>query len=236
VEQIHLPFESIEQMFKRVFRSLKPRTAAPAFSVQFYPYAGLNSTIRMDAGHRQVRVRLSDLLHQAPAHVQEALAVILISKLYRKRSPDSAESAYRDWTISPAIRQLAKDTRRVRGRKQMRHPRGKVHDLDALFAELNERFFDAGLRKPALGWSPGKSRQMLGHYDSAHDTIVISRVFDQPDVPRYLLEYVLYHEMLHVKYPTEMRRQRRCVHTPAFKAEERLFPRFEEANRVLKNL
>jgi len=236
VEQIHLPFESIEQMFKRVFRSLKPRTAVPEFSVQFYPYAGLNSTIRMDAGHRQVRVRLSDLLHPAPARVQEALAVILISKLYRKRSPDSAESVYRDWTISPAILQLAKDTRRVRGRKQMRHPRGKVHDLDALFAELNLRFFDAGLRKPVLGWSPGKSRQMLGHYDSAHDAIVISRVFDQSEIPRYLLEYVLYHEMLHVKYPTEMRRQRRCVHTPEFKAQERLFPRFEEANRVLKNL
>ena len=33
---------SIEQMFQRVFRALKPRTAAPEFSVQFYPYAGIN--------------------------------------------------------------------------------------------------------------------------------------------------------------------------------------------------
>ncbi len=223
-------------MFERVFRALKPRTEPPEFSVQFYPYAGLNSTIRMEAGHRRVRVRMSDMLDEAPAHVQEALAVILISKLYRKRSPERAENDYRDWSTSPAIRQLAKETRRTRGRKQMAHPRGQVHDLDALFAELNARFFAAELRKPALGWSRGESRQMLGHYDSAHDAIVISRVFDQPNVPRYLLEYVLYHEMLHVKYPTEMRRQRRCVHTPAFKAEERLFPRYEEANRVLKNL
>ncbi len=233
---MHLPFESVEDIFLRVFRALNPHTNPPEIAVQFYPYAGLKSTIRLEKGRRRIRVRLSDLLEAAPANVQEAVAGILLSKLYRKNSPKNANEIYHGWMNHPQTRQWTRETRRLRGWKWIVHPRGEHHDLDVLFEEINQRFFDGGLRKPKLGWSLRKSRRVLGHYDPAHDAIAISRVFDRPDVPRRLLEYVLYHEMLHVKYPAEMRRRRRCVHTPAFKAEERRFPCFEEVRRLLRGL
>jgi predicted metal-dependent hydrolase len=74
----------------------------------------------------------------------------------------------------------------------------------------------------------------LGHYDPAHHAIVLSRALDRSKVPAYVVEYVLYHEMLHLKHPVEYRSERRCVHSAAFKAEERRFPEFERANRFLK--
>ena len=233
---MRLPFESVEDIFLRVFREVNPRTDPPDIAVRFYPYAGLKSTIRMEKGRGCIRVRLSDLLQAAPAGVQEAAAGLLLAKLYRKQSPRTADAIYRGWMNSAQIRQRAREARRQRGRKRIGRPRGEHRDLDVLFAELNQRFFDGGMRRPALGWSRGESRRLLGHYDPAHDAIVISRVFDRPDVPLRLLEYVLYHEMLHLKHPAEMRRQRRCVHTPAFQEEERRFPCCEEVKRLLRDL
>ena len=66
--------------------------------------------------------------------------------------------------------------------------------------------------------------------------IVVSRVFDHPRVPRYVPEYIVYHEMLHLKHPVRLRGSRRCVHSPEFQAEEKLFARLEDAKAFLKGL
>jgi len=77
---------------------------------------------------------------------------------------------------------------------------------------------------------------MLGHYDPSHHAIVLSKSLDRATVPRIAVEYVLYHEMLHLRYPTEHRGARRCVHTPDFKAAEKLFPGLADARTALKHL
>jgi predicted metal-dependent hydrolase len=77
---------------------------------------------------------------------------------------------------------------------------------------------------------------MLGHFDPSHNTIVISRVFDHAEVPRYVVEYIVYHEMLHLKHPVKLRGSRRCVHGAEFQAEEKQFPHLEDAKRFLKRL
>ncbi len=70
--------------------------------------------------------------------------------------------------------------------------------------------------------------------DVAHN--VVSRVFDRPSSPRYAIEYLLFHEMLHLKHPVRMRGLRRCVHSREFKAEEQQFPRLKEALAFIKRL
>jgi predicted metal-dependent hydrolase len=92
------------------------------------------------------------------------------------------------------------------------------------------------LGRPELTWSEHMAKRSLGHYDAAHNTIVVSRVFDRPSSPRYAIEYLLYHEMLHLKHPVKMRGLRRCVHPPEFKAEEALFPQLAEAMQFIKRL
>ena len=65
---------------------------------------------------------------------------------------------------------------------------------------------------------------------------MISRIFDRPEVPRFLLEYVLYHEMLHLKYPAIYSSQRCLIHTPEFKQQERLFPGYDKAVQQIQQL
>lgn len=234
--QALLPFESVAEIFERVFRELKPRTEAPRFEIRFYPYVNLDSTIRLDPDRRGVRVKLSDQLEQAPAGVLEALANILLAKLYRKPVAESHDRLYRRFVHRRDVRERAHEIRRRRGRKRCLPPQGRVYDLDEMFDRLNRRYFEGKLDKPGLGWSLRPSRRLLGHYDAAHHTIVLSRVLDAERAPRYAAEYVLYHEMLHVKHPAEYRNERRCVHTREFKEEERRFPRYKEAVRYINKL
>ncbi len=224
----------LEPTFLAVFRELKPRTPLPPIEIAFYPFAHLNHTIRLRQG--RVLVRLSDLLETAPEPVIEALAQILLRKLYRRPIPESYNARYRRFIGQRAIVAKAQLVRQIRGRKPETVARGRHFDLEAVFDELNQRFFQGWMGRPNLGWAAAAARRNLGHYDPAHNTILISRVFDSAAVPRFLLEYVLYHEMLHLRFPITRRGSRRCVHSAEFRREERRFPRWAEAEAALKRL
>jgi predicted metal-dependent hydrolase len=206
----------------------------PEIHTAFYHFAGINNTIRLRGG--KIYARLSDLLEGAPESVLSAIAHILLAKLYRKPVDRSAATRYRRYISGHDFTQKAHLVRQVRGRKKVTAAKGHVYDLDAIFEDLNRRFFHGLLARPPLTWSMQASRQSLGHYDPAHNTIVISRIFDHPRVPRYAVEYLVYHEMLHLKHPVRLRGSRRCVHSAEFTAEEKLFPDFEEAKAFLKRL
>ncbi|HZT74566.1 MAG TPA: M48 family peptidase [Terriglobales bacterium] len=220
--------------FLAVFRELKPRTPYPEFKIEFYPFASINSTIRRQDG--RIRVRLSDLLEAAPEPVIEALAQILLRKLYRKPIPAQYNARYRRFVGRQEIAAKAHLIRQIRGRKRLAGAQGAHYDLDEIFADLNQRYFYGLMAKPALSWAPAAARRNLGHFDPAHNAILISRIFDRPRVPRYVLEYIVYHEMLHLKYPVRMKGSRRCVHPPEFQAEERRFAQWQAAEAALKRL
>jgi predicted metal-dependent hydrolase len=69
---------------------------------------------------------------------------------------------------------------------------------------------------------------MLGHHDENHSTIVISLSLDDRSVPDYVVEFVLFHEILHIVYPTRIVGGRRQIHSPEFRRHERTF-RFYDA-------
>jgi predicted metal-dependent hydrolase len=77
---------------------------------------------------------------------------------------------------------------------------------------------------------------MLGHFDPSHNAIVISRIFDRGDVPALALEYVMFHEMLHLRFPVDHGGAKRRVHTKDFREAEKQFPRLKEAKEMLKKL
>jgi hypothetical protein len=77
----------------------------------------------------------------------------------------------------------------------------------------------------------------LGSYSYEDRLIRIHRVLDRPGVPRYVVESVVYHELLHADLPPVTRRGRRYFHTPEFRRRERQFRHFERADRwVRENL
>ncbi len=226
--------ETLEQLYARVFRRLRPRTPLPAIRLEFRRYANANAQVKLEPG--ALLVRLADTLEDAPGPVMEALAEILLSKLFRRPVPAECNDRYRRYLNRKDIRRNLDQVRQVRGRKQVEGPQGVRFHLDEMFEELNFRYFHGLMPRPTLGWSPYASRTMLGHYDSSHNTIVLSRTLDQPDTPRLAVEYVLFHEMLHVRYPVEHRGARRRVHTRAFKDAEKQFERLKEAKGILRVL
>ena len=206
----------------------------PVMHIRFYPFANINNTIRLRQG--ELKVRLSDLLEGAPESVLHAIAHILLAKLYRKAIEPQHSTRYRRYTNSRELTDKAHLVRQMRGRKNLHGTQGSVYDLEEIFEDLNRRFFFGLMARPQLTWSNTRSRRLLGHYDPAHNAIVISKIFDHPHVPRFAIEYLLYHEMLHLKHPVKLRGSRRCVHGQEFQAEEKLFPELSQALLFLKQL
>jgi hypothetical protein len=229
-----LLFETPEEIFKRVFRLLKPRTPVPAVRVDFRKFANANSSIRLENG--RLAVKITDLLEGAPAPILEALAYILLCKLYRKPVPAMYSHRYRLYFNRRDMRTNLHAVRQTRGRKMMTEAQGNYFDLEEIFQELNFKYFFGLMSQPQLGWSRRPSRTTLGHYDPSHNVIVLSSVLDGPGVPRIAVEYVMFHEMLHLRHPAEHRGARRCVHTPEFKQAEKEFDRVEEAKKLLKRI
>lgn len=213
---------------------VRPRAPMPAIAVRFRRFTSLNTTIRLREG--KIMVSLSDLLEGAPEPVLRAIAHILLAKLYKKPINPTHNLRYKRFVSSSAVTRQTELIRNARGSKRYFGPEGRYFHLDEVFDSLNTRFFGGLLGRPELTWSEHMAKRALGHYDAAHNTIVVSRVFDRPSSPRYALEYLLYHEMLHLKHPVRMRGIRRCVHSREFKAEEALFPQLREALAFLKRL
>jgi hypothetical protein len=232
--QSALLFESAEEIYLRVFRELKPRTAPPEIVVRYCRYANANSSIRLYDGRMEVKI--ADVLEGAPAPIQEALAQILLGKLFRRPAAAYWHDRYRRYLNRADMRRSLHLVRQMRGRKQLSGPRGAYYDLVAIFEELNLRFFHGLMGRPELSWSARPSRTMLGHYDPSHNAIVLSRSLDSAAVPRLAVEYVMYHEMLHLRFPVDHRGVRRCVHTPEFRAAEKEFPGLAEAKKALRLL
>jgi hypothetical protein len=230
--QSTLFFETPAEMYARVFRELKPRSTPPAIRVDFCPFANADSFVRLTEDG--IHVRVTDLLEGAPAPVTKALAYILLGKLFRRPVPRLYAHRYRLYLNRRDMRRQMHLIRQIRGRKFVSGPTGAHHDLGEVFEELNARFFDGLMGRPLLGWSRRASRSMLGHFDPSHNAIIISRIFDTPKVPRLALEYVMFHEMLHLRYPVDHNGVRRRVHTREFRAAEKTFPRLCEAKEILK--
>jgi hypothetical protein len=226
--------EGLLDIFQESYRDLRPASSIPELKIEFFAFANVNNTIRLRDG--RLLVRLSDLLEGAPEGVLRAIAHILLAKMYRQPIDRGHAARYRKYVGSHDIVRQTHLVRQMRGRKRLRSARGHFYDLDEVFEKLNTLFFHGLMARPCMSWSQTKTRRILGHYDPAHNAIIISRIFDHPAIPEYVLEYIVYHEMLHLKHPVRLRGSRRCVHSAEFQAEERLYPRMAEANAFLKRL
>ena len=224
----------LSKFFADAFRHLGGNRGVPVIEVRFYPYAGLRHTIRIRSN--RVYVRLSDICKDAQPDVLRSLAFILVARLLGKRVPTIHERVYRDYSLTPAVMRSSDLARRGRGRKMISSARGEVYDLERMFTKLNRRYFDGQIEKPTLTWSQRRTRSILGHHDHVYDSITISKTLDSIDVPEWFVEYILYHEMLHIKHPARLINGRRFYHTTAFRNDERRFPHYDQSQKWLERL
>jgi predicted metal-dependent hydrolase len=221
-------------LFQRMFTRLGCDGRPPRFRVEFYPYASLVLTIRRRED--VVLVRFSDLLRRAPLPVLEGAAALLLARVYRRRAPKSLVKPYLEYARSGRTRERMNRMRRGRVRLAANGARGEHFDLHKLFEELNAKYFQGRLERPHIGWSARGWQRQFGCYDPGPNQILLNRRMDRPNVPQCAVEYVLFHEMLHVKHPTRRSGCSLVSHSREFRAEEKRFAEFESARRILDRL
>jgi hypothetical protein len=205
----------------------------PAFHVEFYPYSGLTHTIRLRGG--LALVRLAAFMRNAPPHVLESLAAVLLGRLFRSSFSKSVSESYLSFVRSPSLqRKLIRHKRKLAPKAYQ--PAGKRYHLRKLFSRLNRAYFRGRLKVPRLGWTGRQARTILGRFDPIRDAITLSSFLDRQEVPRFVTEFVLFHEMLHLAHPSRRSGWRCRFHTPEFRNEEKRFRNYSEATRYLRHL
>jgi predicted metal-dependent hydrolase len=221
-------------LFQRMFTRLGCEGRPPRFRVEFYPYSSLVLTVRRR--QEAVFVRFSDLLRRAPRPILEAAASLLLARLYRRNAPNELTARYLEYARSHRTRARINRLRHQRVRPGAAGPHGRHFDLDKLFDELNAKYFGGQLKRPYIGWSTRNWRRQFGCYDPGPGHILLNRRMDRLGIPRCAVEYVLFHEMLHVKHPTRKSGCSLVSHSREFRAEERLFSQFTRARKILDRL
>ncbi|MBM4379989.1 MAG: hypothetical protein FJ086_11950 [Deltaproteobacteria bacterium] len=169
-----------------------------------------------------LQLRLHHMFLDAPPHVVEALAD------YAGRGRRKAGAV-----LDGYIRERDGHIRRVRTRDERLQPLGRCFDLRELYARVNAAHF-GGAVQASIGWArtPARRRRRtirLGVYEHASREIRIHPALDDPRVPAWFVEFVVFHEMLHQLFPSPAGAGRRQHHPRAFRERERTFPLYEAA-------
>jgi hypothetical protein len=166
----------------------------------------------------------------APDHVLQALLTLA--------QPGSSHPTKK------AVQEYAAGKRFSRIREHLEYlgvPRGSYaagthFDLVQLFQQVNRKYFQGRVPPPRFTWSSRLTYRKFGHYQYDTDTVMLSASLDQPSVPVYVLEYVMYHELLHKILGYHEKKGRRYAHTADFIRREAEFPRLEQAQHYLRKL
>jgi len=173
------------------------------------------------------RVRLHRIFCQAPEAVWCALVAYL-------RNAEAAACRI----IRTYIRQqhpLLAQPQQPLPRTPLLQPRGRYFDLAAIYHDLNQRYF-VNRVQAQITWSrrpPQRQRTSIrfGSYQERDRLIRIHCLLDQSFVPRYVVENVVFHEMLHQLIPRQYINGRWSVHPPEFRRQERRFLYYQQAEQ-----
>ena len=121
-------------------------------------------------------------------------------------------------------------------RAKDKSPAGRVHDLDRSFDRVNSTYFADSIDRPLLHWNSIVTSRKFGHYEFARDTVMLSISLDDDSVTEHLVDYVMYHELLHKKHGVTLKNGRRMAHTSAFRRDEKRFADYEGTRVSLDGL
>jgi hypothetical protein len=200
----------------------------------FHPYSELKHSWS-SAGSR-IEFKVSDYLEDSPDDVLESMAWYLVCRAFRRTCPDGKADRYLAYALSSELWARNRDLYMSRARSLSFNPRGEVRDLDTVFRYVNSFYFKGGVPYPTLAWSSESPRTRLGFYFAPLNLLVANRVLDSERVPRYVLEFVVYHELLHHVNGRGSSPRKRVHHTKSFREQEMRFTHYEDAERWLRKL
>ncbi|HBG47722.1 MAG TPA: hypothetical protein DDW94_12160 [Deltaproteobacteria bacterium] len=213
MEQLPIPFT---QDLSHV-RELIERASGRAVSITVTD----NSTRMVSAkgGQGEVALRLHRIFLSAPKEVLGELGRFIAGSRIK----------------TPLVNRFIRDKRlelQGKPRNERLRPSGRCHDLAEIFGAVNREYFSGSIAA-SITWSrrqPGRvRRRTLGSYSFASRTVRVSAILDSPAVPRFFVEFIVYHEMLHAHLGMERKGERMSVHSREFRRKEKEFKLFQLA-------
>jgi hypothetical protein len=226
----HTSTVSLERAFSSVGRSFGMGNVI----ARFCAYSELKHTWRERDG--ALEFKISDYLEGAPEDVLESLSWYLLSMVSGKRCPEGKADRYLLFIHSKELWESKRDVYLSRARNLSFEAAGRERNLRSVFDYVNSYYFKGKLRDPILAWVEESPRQRLGFYFGPLNLLAANRVLDSSSIPRYVLEYVMYHELLHHNDASNGRSRRRIHHTKSFREQERRFTHYTDAERWLKRI
>lgn len=105
--------------------------------------------------------------------------------------------------------------------------------LEPSFLRVNEKFFQNQLEQPNLQWGQDSFRK-LASYNYHDDTVTFSTLFT--DAPVEILDYLMYHELLHKHLKFKAKNGRSSFHSTEFREAERQYPNFPQIEKQIQAL
>ncbi len=203
------------------------KSAQPLTRVQLYNSATLYRVVSTPKS-RQITI------HQGFCGAPEAILKLLAAEICGDKKAETRK-ILQDYARSETFRATSLQAHAVPA-KARTFTRGKYHDLETLFEKVNQAYFAGAVRLPAIAWSPRKTKRRFGSYHFEKDQILISKTLDQRKVPAFVVEFVLYHELLHRLLGFKKTEKQKIAHTGEFRKREREFARHSEAQDFINRL
>ncbi|MEI6796244.1 MAG: M48 family metallopeptidase [Methanomassiliicoccales archaeon] len=198
-------------------------------NASYHPYKEFKTTWSRCGDNADFKV--TDYLRGAPPGLMEEFATCLLSRLTVKSHREKYNENIRTYLRSEEFVSRNRPLYLARSRNLAFTMRGRHHDL----RESYDRLLSSGLLphipNTYITWTARPNKQRLGYCSMLMRTIAISSGLDRAEIPSFVADYVLYHEMLHMQEGVTFAGR---YHTDAFKAKERLYPRWQEAEDWLR--
>jgi predicted metal-dependent hydrolase len=226
------PVLNLESIYRDAYREILGRVppSIREFRFVFYPYRDVRAKVEFQGGI--LTVRLARVLEDMSEDKHRALSLILVGKLERRPYPKEAERRFDAYARSEVVRQRVAEQEKARPPRRKPHygVQGLRHNLLEVFDRINQEYFEGKLKQPPLSWTRTASRKRLGYVDGK-GRVYLSRVLDRLSTPCYAMDFIMYHELLHLVIPSEKKGRRTYHHTRAFREAEKRFRYYSKARK-----
>lgn len=215
---------------RRLIGQLNKQLGVGRFTLEIYPYSSKLYSFSLNAGRPVLQ------LHEALDLMNESDCVQLAHCLRAHRWTDLRRLIANYQERTPQCKEISLHFQNIKTNPVHKdQPHGKYYDLEEVFNNCNRRLFGGKMPRPrVLHWSAKVNHSTMGSYNINEDILMVNKGLDRGDVPAYVLDFVMYHELLHKALGIRNSGTRRMAHTREFREFEKRHPDYERAEAFIQ--
>jgi hypothetical protein len=174
----------------------------------------------------------------APEDVLGSLALVVLARCYVVPYAPSLWHKVKDYLAQDEVKRRSQAAFVKRSGQVRQSPIGDHHDLRKSLRRVVDAYFKDGLgfKEPSVMWSRRRSHKRWGYWMEDYDVIVINRILDHPKVPAPVVDFIVYHELLHKKHGHINISGATESHHHGFNIDERRFEGWKEVEAYLEKI